>query len=911
MKTHFCAIFTLAASSVLFGQPGTIDNSFGTAGKAILRYHQPEAYLTAALLAAGDKAVIAATAFYNDDPQGVICRYNSNGTPDASFGSSGQVRLNFNANNIDDFVDGMVQQADGRLLVCLTNDTTVRVVRLHTNGTIDASFGSATGRIVPINGLVVNSVQLRSTGELVILGAISGVPVLVQLTASGALDTGFGTGGILTIALPLTGDYYFESCLLMPDQQLLLAGGRRTAPGEAYTPIIARLMEDGAPDNSFSTDGWLELPRVNGQQYNDGQLAVDAAGRVFLAGSIDDLSNNYIQLTFGHYIACFTNTGAVDNSFGTAGRLLFPASTQLLAGGVSVLPDGKLLLAGGYRNGPDYQFALMRLLANGQTDNSFDGDGTAYRNVSAGFDLAFIPMRQSDGNYLVAGLGVVQQQLSVSMVRFAATGTTDNTYGTGGIVQTRLGSGTPNEVNNSFESVGVTPNNEAIACGFFSNGSFTSGMLAKYTAAGQLDASFGLSGVADASFGFGDAFTHLQIMADGKIVAAGSSFDPLSGVSLIVARFLPNGQLDASFGANGKAILFLGTSNFIELKDMAVLPDGKVTFSVILLELVNFEQTYELIRMTTTGVLDAGFDADGRKSMAFAQTKILAQADGKLLSAGEFDSGNPAEGGNAYLVRLNANGSADNTFNGGNALSTHFSEEVDNLTGIWVAPVSGKIWLAINSQNSGTVGNASIAVYNANGTADNSFSGDGRSSVTLAFQPTALAVSPTGELLLSGVDFVQGSGRFAVARLTTAGLLDASFGTAGTGFYSLGTETDDDCNDVAVQSDGKVLLAGRFIGINDAAYRAALVRVNGAAASSNAFSFTGNGNWSNAANWSGGQIPPNPLPAGTTVTINHAVAGQCVLDVMISVQPGASIVVPNGKTFRAAANITLPAITNQ
>ncbi|MCU0335352.1 MAG: hypothetical protein MUF62_09940 [Chitinophagaceae bacterium] len=53
-----------------------------------------------------------------------------------------------------------------------------------------------------------------------------------------------------------------------------------------------------------------------------------------------------------------------------------------------------------------------------------------------------------------------------------------------------------------------------------------------------------------------------------------------------------------------------------------------------------------------------------------------------------------------------------------------------------------------------------------------------------------------------------------------------------------------------------------------------------------------------------------PWP-GTTVTINHAVAGQCVLDVAISVQPGASIVVPNGKTFRAAANITLPAITNQ
>lgn len=910
MKAHLCT-FMLLAGHIAFGQPGTIDQSFANNGKAILRYQQPELYIEAALLAAGDKAVVAATAFYDGDPQGVVCRYNSNGTPDAGFGTNGQVRLNFNTNNVDDFVDGMVQQSDGKLLICLTNDTTVRLVRLQTNGTVDASFGSATGRVLPLNNLTVQSVHLRPTGELVLLATISNVPVIIQLTSTGALDTTFGTGGILTIALPLTGDFYFASMLIMPDQQLLLAGSRRNAPGEPYTPVIARLSEDGAPDNSFSTDGWLELPRISGQRYNDGQLAVDAGGRVFLAGTIDDLSNNYIQLTFGHYFVCFTSTGAVDNSFATAGKLVFPASSQLLAGGFSVLPDGKLLLAGGYRNGPDYQFTLMRLLANGQPDNTFDTDGTAYRNISAGVELAFIPMRQSDGNYLVAGYGVFQHQMSLAMARFSSSGTADNTYGTSGMVQTRLGSGAPNDVNNSFETVGVTAGNEAVTCGFFDNGSFASGMLAKYTAAGQLDAGFGLAGVADASFGFGDAFSQLQVMADGKIVAAGSSFDPLSGVSLIVARFMPNGQPDASFGTNGKAILFLGTSFFVELKDMAVMPDGKVSLSAILLELVNFEQTYELIRITTAGLLDTGFDTDGRKPMLFAQTVLSAQADGKLLSAGEFDSGNPSEGTNVYTVRLNANGSADNTFNGGNPIATNFSEEADRPVGIWVAPTTGKVLVAVNSQNSSTVGNASIAVYNTNGTLDNTFSGDGRSSVTFAFQPAALAVSPVGDILLSGVDFSQGSGRFAVARLTAAGVLDAGFGTGGSSFFNLGANTDDDCNDLAVQSDGKVLLAGRFIGITDFAYQAALLRVNGAAASGNAFSFTGNGNWSNAANWSGGQVPPNPLPAGTTVTINHAAAGQCVLDVPISVQPGASITVPNGKTFRAAANITLPAITTQ
>ncbi len=69
--------------------------------------------------------------------------------------------------------------------------------------------------------------------------------------------------------------------------------------------------------------------------------------------------------------------------------------------------------------------------------------------------------------------------------------------------------------------------------------------------------------------------------------------------------------------------------------------------------------------------------------------------------------------------------------------------------------------------------------------------------------------------------------------------------------------------------------------------------------------FTGNGNWNNAANWSNNTIPPSPLPSGATITINHTVGGQCILNVPQTISAGASIIVNSGKNLvvQGALNI--------
>jgi subtilisin-like proprotein convertase family protein len=68
------------------------------------------------------------------------------------------------------------------------------------------------------------------------------------------------------------------------------------------------------------------------------------------------------------------------------------------------------------------------------------------------------------------------------------------------------------------------------------------------------------------------------------------------------------------------------------------------------------------------------------------------------------------------------------------------------------------------------------------------------------------------------------------------------------------------------------------------------------------YTFTGNGNWNIPANWSNGVVPPSPLPAGASIVINHAVGGQCLLNVTQTIAAGASLTIVTGK------NLIIPGI---
>jgi uncharacterized repeat protein (TIGR01451 family) len=85
----------------------------------------------------------------------------------------------------------------------------------------------------------------------------------------------------------------------------------------------------------------------------------------------------------------------------------------------------------------------------------------------------------------------------------------------------------------------------------------------------------------------------------------------------------------------------------------------------------------------------------------------------------------------------------------------------------------------------------------------------------------------------------------------------------------------------------------------------ATVTISGATAQKITYTFTGNGNWDDPANWSGNKIPPATLPVFSTIIIDHADGGQCVLNVSQNIATGASIIVNAGKSFVIPGNLKI------
>lgn len=71
------------------------------------------------------------------------------------------------------------------------------------------------------------------------------------------------------------------------------------------------------------------------------------------------------------------------------------------------------------------------------------------------------------------------------------------------------------------------------------------------------------------------------------------------------------------------------------------------------------------------------------------------------------------------------------------------------------------------------------------------------------------------------------------------------------------------------------------------------------------YTFIGNGNWSNALNWSNGNVPPAVLPAGDQIVIYPLASGECVLNVNQSISSAAGLFVVTNKKFRITGNLSI------
>jgi uncharacterized delta-60 repeat protein len=225
------------------------------------------------------------------------------------------------------------------------------------------------------------------------------------------------------------------------------------------------------------------------------------------------------------------------------------------------------------------------------------------------------------------------------------------------------------------------------------------------------------------------------------------------------------------------------------------------------------------------GGLDTTFSGDGKvltnSTSGFDYAiDVAVQADGKIV-AGGFSGG---LGGRIAIHRYNGNGTLDTSFSGDGKVFTNLSPRADWVGGMDVQP-DGKIVVAGRSGARG--GMIAIVRYNANGTLDTSFSGDGLVATNFTTGDEfafGMALQADGRIVAAGRAGGMG-GRFAVVRYTTAGAPDPTFSGDGRASVDF-TPGDDRADHVAIQADGKVVAAGtaNYFAANA---RFAVIRLNG------------------------------------------------------------------------------------
>ncbi len=331
--------------------------------------------------------------------------------------------------------------------------------------------------------------------------------------------------------------------------------------------------------------------------------------------------------------------------------------------------------------------------------------------------------------------------------------------------------------------------------------------------AGALDPTFGRSGVVTTAFPPAGRTlpTAVLVQPDGKIVVAG-----VASNRMVIARYEPNGILDAGFGTAGVTMTGVGTATGT-IVEIALLPDGRVVAAGWLDGQHDFgERVFALVRYTPLGVLDATFGTEGIVTTQFAgftshAATVVLQPDGKIVAVASFEvaDGNGVESTFYTLVRYDADGERDATFgNNGGQQDLGFGP--------------GGLGSAIASQPDGrllVVGRAmdDIAVgrYTADGRRDAAF-GDGGIAlagigpnpaiVPLPASGKAVAVLPDGKILVTGTALTRSSSELSLARFTSTGALDASFGDSGTVETDFGVRAEG--ADMALQADGKVVVVG-------------------------------------------------------------------------------------------------------
>lgn len=315
------------------------------------------------------------------------------GDPDFGFGTYGAGETSLAFDGIDLLINDTAIAPDGKVLLGGNKGNNMAVVRLNVDGSLDTTFGEG-GLFESARKLTVSSIAVQSDLNIVVgfgLNEVYGAPDMEagRLLQSGlGFDPSFGNNGIASVGDRWEYESSVRDVLVQRDGKVVVAGGAD------QDFVVVRYNANGTPDNTFEGDGVAK----------HGFGAVEEASAIAI-----DYNGNFE-----------TNPGY--GSLAVVGINTFR----------TVTPD---------------RFLVLRLRADGTTDNTFDGDGklTAPNISGAGIEAAFGVAIQPGGKVVAAGSAIAAtdpEQSNFLIARFNLNGTLDNSFGlsgSGGVTELDLG----------------------------------------------------------------------------------------------------------------------------------------------------------------------------------------------------------------------------------------------------------------------------------------------------------------------------------------------------------------------------------------------------------------------------------------------------------------------------------------
>jgi uncharacterized delta-60 repeat protein len=333
--SSFCVVRLRSAN-------GTLDPTFGSAGKRLVDFGTDDESVHGAALQADGKIVLAG----DSRLQPAVVRLKANGALDTTFDGDGKKLFSWGAIGR---VTAVVVAPNGKILLggfSGPEGGNIQIARMKANGALDTTFGTGGIATVDFGGTEFGEAMARQAdGRILVAGRSSaGGPVVARLRATGVLDPDFGGDGRVT----LPGGGSLSAVLVQPDRNIVVAGN---ANGSA-TMTVTRLKPDGSLDATFGTGGTTTV--AFGSLANPlGGAARQPNGKIVIAG--------YTQDGEDVAVARLNANGSLDPGFGVGGKTTVEFGTATFGHAIALSPNGRIVVVGQKTGGDD--FAVARLLS--------------------------------------------------------------------------------------------------------------------------------------------------------------------------------------------------------------------------------------------------------------------------------------------------------------------------------------------------------------------------------------------------------------------------------------------------------------------------------------------------------------------------------------------------------------------